>query len=170
MIIKIGKKSKLWAGHYLPTIPDGFCILVDTQEWTKNHNGYKFDDLKIDTIYRNLGHHGADYSILGFEHDIRIERKSQEDFYGSIGYGRERFDKTIEELKKLEFAGLVIEAAEEDLLHPELTYSNISANSVYGTLISYEINGIHVYCGTRENCRYKMINWLLKFYKEKRGL
>lgn len=169
-IIRLNKKPKLWNGHYMPQIQNGFCIVVDTQEWTENHNGYHFDDLRIDTICKNLGHYGADYSIVGFEDVIRIERKSQVDFYGSIGYGRERFDKTIEELKKLEFAGLVIEATEEDLLHPELTYSNIGANSVYATIVSYEIKGIHIYCGQRENCRKKLISWLLRFYKEKRGL
>lgn len=169
-IIRINKKPKLWSDYYLPQIPTGFCIAVDIQEWTKNHNGYRFNDLNIDTICKNFGHYKADYSVVGFEDQIRIERKSQTDFYSSIGYGRERFNKTIEEMKGLEFAGLVIEAPEEDLLHPELTYSNISANSVYATIISYKIKGIHIYCGTRKNCRMMLVNLLIKFYKEKRNL
>ena len=152
---------------YIPSIPDGFCIVYDTREQLP----YTFNDLNINSLKQCLGISGADYSIKGFEDKIRIERKSQSDFYGSIGQGRQRFEKTIKFLSTLEFAGLVIECTEEELLCPETTYSNISANSIYGTIVSFQVKyGIHVYCGSREQCRLRLSHWGIQFYKMKRNL
>jgi len=153
--------------NYIPPIPDGFCIVYDTREQLP----YTFNDLKINSLKQCLGISGADYSIKGFEDKIRIERKSQSDFYRSIGKGRERFEKTIKFLSTLEFAGLVIECSEEELLCPETSYSNINANSIYGTIVSFQVKyGIHIYCGNRNQCRQRLTHWLLKFYKWKRNL
>lgn len=153
--------------NYIPPIPNGFCIVYDTREQLP----YTFNDLNINSLKQCLGVSGADYSIKGFEDKIRIERKSQSDFYGSIGKGRQRFKKTIEFLSTLEFAGLVIECTEEELLCPEITYSNIAANSIYGTIVSFQVKyGIHICYGNRNQCRLKLIHWLLKFYKIKRNL
>ena len=153
--------------NYIPPIPNGFCIVYDTREQLP----YTFADLNINSLKQCLGISGADYSIKGFEDKIRIERKSQSDFYGSIGKGRQRFEKTIKFLSTLEFAGLVIECAEEELLCPEITYSNVSANSIYGTVVSFQVKyGVHVYYGNRDQCRQHLIHWLLKFYKMKRNL
>lgn len=153
--------------NYIPPIPEGFCIVYDTREQLP----YTFNDLNINSLKQCLGVSGADYSIKGFEDKIRIERKSQSDFYGSIGKGRERFEKTIKFLSTLEFAGLVIECSEEELLCPETTYSDVKANSIYGTIVSFQVKyGIHIYCGNRNQCRRHLIHWLLKFYKIKRGV
>ena len=153
--------------NYIPPIPSGFCIVYDTREQLP----YTFNDLGINSLKQCLGISGADYSIKGFEDKIRIERKSQSDFYGSIGKGRERFEKTIKFLSTLEFAGLVIECTEEELLCPEITYSDVKANSIYGTIVSFQVkHGVHVYCGNRNQCRLRLIHWLSKFYKMKRSL
>src|SRR3990167_9943186 len=153
--------------NYIPPIPDGFCIVYDTREQLP----YTFTDLGINSLKQCLGLSGADYSIKGFEDKIRIERKSQSDFYRSIGKGRERFEKTIKFLSTLEFAGLIIECTEEELLCPETSYSNISANSIYGTIVSFEVkHRIHICYGNREQCRQKIIHWMVKFYKIKREL
>lgn len=153
--------------NYIPPTLNGFCIVYDTREQLP----YTFSDLGINSLKQCLGISGADYSVKGFENKIRIERKSQSDFYGSIGKDRKRFEKTIKFLSTLEFAGLLIECTEEELLCPEITYSNISANSIYGTIVSFQVKyGIHVYCGNRDQCRQRLINWAVKFYKIKREL
>lgn len=153
--------------NYIPEIPHGFCIVYDTREQLP----YTFNDLGINSLKQCLGMSGADYSVKGFEDKIRIERKSQSDFYGSIGKGRQRFEKTIKFLSTLEFAGLIIECSEEELLCPEITYSDVTANSIYGTIVSFQVKyGIHIYCGNRNQCRLRLIHWLLKFYKMKRNL
>lgn len=144
--------------HYVPSIPKDFRIVIDTRE----QKPYKFG--KIPVIIKTLN--AGDYSIEGMEHLISIERKSQLDFYGSIAKGRERFYRMWDRLSRHEFLGMVIECDESDVLAPELTYSEINKNSVYSTIISFEIKrGIHVYYGSRKMCALKIANWLLVFYK-----
>ena len=153
--------------NYIPPIPNGFCIVYDTREQLP----YTFTNLNINSLKQCLGTSGADYSIKGFEDKIRIERKSQSDFYGSIGKDRKRFEKTIKFLSTLEFAGLIIECTEEELLCPEITYSDVTANSIYGTIISFQVKyGVHVYFGNRNQCRQRLIHWGIQFYKMKRNL
>jgi DNA excision repair protein ERCC-4 len=150
---------------YYPEIPEGFCIITDTREQTP----YKFNDLGIENIVKKLDY--GDYSILGMEDIVAIERKSQEDFYKSIGKDRERFKKRIIELSKLSWAGLVIEATEDDLLCPSMSWSNISPNSIYGSMVAFAAKyNIHIYCGSREYCRMRLVNWLIKFYENCREM
>lgn len=144
--------------HYIPSIPKGFKIVVDTNE----QKPYKFG--KIPIINKSLN--AGDYSIEGMEHLISIERKSQIDFYGSIGNERDRFNRMWQRLSYHFFVGLVIECDELNLMNPEYTYSEINQNTVYATINSYEIKrGIHVYYGDRKACALKIANWLLVFYK-----
>jgi ERCC4-type nuclease len=146
---------------YYPEIPDNFCIVTDTREQAP----YKFNDLGIENIVKKLDY--GDYSILGMEDIIAVERKSQGDFYSSISNDRKRFKQRIIELSKLQWAGLVIEATEDDLLCPSMSWSNISPNSVYGSMVAFEAKyGINVYCGSREYCRMRLVNWLIKFYEK----
>lgn len=150
---------------YYPNIPDGFAIVTDTREQTP----YVFTDLNIENIVKKLNH--GDYSIVGFEDIITIERKSMGDFYNSISGDRERFMKVVKNMSKYEWKGLVIEATEEELLTPQLSYSGVHINSVYGAIVSFEAKyNIHVYCGSRDNCRMRLVNLLVKFYNYKRGL
>lgn len=144
---------------YYPNIPENFCIVTDTRE----QNPYKFRDLGIENVVKKLEF--GDYSILGMENIITVERKSQGDFYGSIGKDRNRFKKRIIELSKLQWAGLVIEATEDELLCPEISWSYIGAESVYGSITAFEAKyNVHVYCGSREYARMRLVNWLVKFF------
>jgi ERCC4-type nuclease len=144
--------------HYIPAIPKGFKIVIDTNE----QKPYKFGKIPIVNKTLNAG----DYSIEGMEHLIIIERKTQSDFYGSIGNERERFNRMWNRLSYHFFLGLIIECDELDLMNPEVTYSEIDKNTVYATINSYEVKrGIHVYYGSRKACALKIANWLLVFHK-----
>ncbi len=163
---KIKSCSTLLPISYIPIIPNNFTVIIDTRE----QNPYKFDDLNIPTVTKKL--HSCDYSIQGFESSILIERKSQSDYYGSISEGRERFKAMWDRIdNKVEFKGLLIECTESELYTPELTFSGITKNSIYGTTNSLEVKyNIHTYINHREMCRIKLIHWLVKFFKEKRGI
>jgi ERCC4-type nuclease len=52
----------------------------------------------------------GDYSVLGLETRVSVERKSLIDAYGTFGGGRDRFERELEKLSKMEFAAVVIEA------------------------------------------------------------
>ncbi len=149
---------------YTPEILEGFTIVRDTREQLP----YEFKG--IEQIDRKI--EWGDYSIVGHEPlfrpaSISIERKSVDDFYGSITHERERFKNMMEGLRdSVEWSGLVIEANESEVLCPELSGNQTHPHSVYGTLVSIEIKyGLHIYYGDRASCELKVLSWLCYFYK-----
>lgn len=164
-LIKPTVKVNPQSCRYRPAIPKGFVCVVDTQERTEIHQGY--DLVGIPQIVEKLSF--GDYSIKGFTDNISIERKAQGDFYGSITHGRLRFKRMLKRMQIAEFKGLVIECSEEELMSPYLSYTDVHPNSIYATLIAFEIKyGLHVYFGSRKDCENKVINWLIGYYNYKR--
>lgn len=157
---------------YIPQVPKGLIIVRDTREGLP----YSFNN-RIPYVDKALRF--GDYSIKGMENLISIERKTLSDFYGSIGgkkkegvlnTRRERLHNEFGRMKDagVEFKALVIEAEEEMVLTPELSYSRLNSNSIYGTIVSFELRyNIHIYYGDRKACQVKMINWFVKFWRLK---
>jgi ERCC4-type nuclease len=144
---------------YCPSIPKGFKIVIDSNE----QKPLKFGS-KIVTVRKNLS--VGDYSIDGMESSVIIERKSQSDFYGSIvDDNRERLKLQFERGRGAGFKAFVIECEESVLMTPELTFSGVHPNSVYGTITSIEVkHGYHIYYGDRKACALKIANWLICYY------
>lgn len=146
---------------YIPSIPKDLIIIRDNNE----QKPYQFTECK----YIDKSIDCGDYTIQGYEDQIIIERKEINDFYGSITHGRDRFDRMWERCKDAEFKGLLIEAREEEVYCPCMSWSGINPNSIYGSIVSFEIKyNVHVYCNTKEMCRQRLLNWIIKFYKEKK--
>ncbi len=144
--------------HYVPPIPKDFAIVIDSNE----QSPLKFGN--IPTVTKKLD--SGDYSILGMEYSVCIERKSQTDFYGSIvGDGRERLYLMFERTRHVGFKAFIIECEEAEILTPELTLSGVAPASVYATIASWEVkHGYHFYYGNRRACAVKVANWLINFY------
>lgn len=90
-------------------------IIIDTREqrpWT-------FSDYDCETERKGLV--TGDYSLVGLEDHISIERKSFADFLGSIGTGRDRFMREMQRLKAYPVKALIIEA----------TYSEIASGLIF---------------------------------------
>ncbi|MBI2945177.1 MAG: ERCC4 domain-containing protein [Candidatus Wallbacteria bacterium] len=79
----------------------------------------------------------GDYSLLGFERFIAIERKSLSDLYGTLGGGRERFTLELERLRAVPFRALVIEGALSDILHSPPEHSAIHPSAIVGSLAAW---------------------------------
>lgn len=52
----------------------------------------------------------GDYSIVGLESRVAVERKSLEDFVGSVTFGRERFWRELLRMKALDVRAVIVEA------------------------------------------------------------
>ncbi len=81
-------------------------IIVDTREQLP----YRFpDDVRqaLDV---------ADYSAVGVEHLLRMERKSLKDLLGCIGGGRERFKRSLDRMKYYPMRYLILELTLENLV------------------------------------------------------
>jgi len=82
----------------------------------------------------------GDYSLLGFEDRISIERKSIPDAFKSCGKNRIRFIREWGRLHLMEFAGIVIEGTQQMVLDfiPHKN-SKMRGSQVVGTLKWWEM-------------------------------
>jgi len=82
-------------------------IIVDTRE----QRPYKFKDSQVKTLAC------GDYSILGLEDCIAIERKTIDDLIGCLTSDRQRFEKELYRGKALDYMALVAEATLSDIVN-----------------------------------------------------
>jgi ERCC4-type nuclease len=92
-----------------------FTIVIDTNEQKPFFSGRNAPK-GIPIIRDNLKPHGGDYSVLGYESRIIIERKEAHDFLTSITSERERFFKTFSLLRAHEVRYIMIESLFWDIL------------------------------------------------------
>lgn len=92
----------------------------------------------------------GDYSVMGLESQICIERKSLADLTQSLGRERERFDREMKRILAYPHRCLVIEGSLDDVTAHNYQ-SRIHPNAVVSSLMGYASHGIpFVFCGSRE--------------------
>jgi DNA excision repair protein ERCC-4 len=57
----------------------------------------------------------GDYSLVGLEHLVTVERKSLPDLLACIGHGRDRFKRELARMRAFPFRVLVVEASFADI-------------------------------------------------------
>lgn len=112
----------------------------------------------------------GDYSLLGCEHIVAIERKSPADFLMCVGQERERFDRELERITAYKYRALVIECTYEQLAtgDPE-TYgrSRVEPNAAVACAIRWATRGVSVhYSGSRRGSEHFIRNFLWLAAKE----
>lgn len=110
----------------------------------------------------------GDYSILGMEHLITIERKSLGDLYSTLGSNRDRFMAEHERMSKFEYAAVVVEASMEDIIRRPPKESKLLPKSVYGTIMAWSMRyGIH-WMPMQDRRLAEKTTWFLlnKFFEE----
>lgn len=140
--------------------PEGFPrIIIDTRE----QKPYR---CPLPHIFATL--ETGDYSLEGYESRVVVERKSKADLYGSLGQGRERFEREAERMARFEFAALVIESDLPDLLVAP-PHTKMSPKAVVGSLTTWEIRyNIHVkFASDRRHGAALTWQILGKFWREK---
>ena len=89
----------------------------------------------------------GDYSVLGLEQEVAIERKSLSDLLGCIGKDRERFDKEIKRLIAYPVRALVVESSWSDIeagMWALQGRSRILPQTALGSLLGWIAYGIPV--------------------------
>ncbi|MGO9118504.1 MAG: ERCC4 domain-containing protein [Desulfomonilaceae bacterium] len=80
----------------------------------------------------------GDYSVLGLEHLIGVERKSLPDLLGSLTNGRQRFEAELKRARSLHKFYILVECSPSDLLVPDFgKMSRAHPNSIWGTLCAW---------------------------------
>ncbi len=150
-----------------------FSIIVDTRE-TLPYSFLDFyddsprrDRLLVIQIKRKALVTG-DYSIVGLENHICIERKSIEDLYGTLGSRRDQFEYEFSRMKQMQFAALVIEASWSQLLCSPPPHSQLSPKTVYRTLIAWaQRYRVHVMpMGSRRNAEQTTLRMLQRYWND----
>ncbi len=142
------------------SIPEGFVLVVDTREQAPLF----FDEQWV--VRKGLKQ--GDYSIVGFEEEIVVERKNIADLYSTLGKGRDRFKREVERLEGYKWKGLLIEGG-EDRVYTVNKFSALHPNSLYHSLSSLEVNGFHIYYAKDKRwARWWVLSRLTRWYKYKR--
>ena len=129
-------------------------IVIDTREKIPWNFGGEL------VIHKCLKH--GDYSILGLEEEIALERKSLDDLVGSmIGTRRDKFFSNLEKLNRIEYRGIVVEDNFEDIVKHKYR-SKASTISVIGsaTAVSVSYKVPIYYCSDRGNSAMFAKKWL----------
>lgn len=111
----------------------------------------------------------GDYSIVGHEDKIVIERKSLSDAYSTFGAGRKRFLKELEKLAKIDYAVIVLESTWDGIIRDKPKYSRLSPMVVLNSLLSWSIRyDVRVMCvGSRATAK-AITRRMLEHYWEKK--
>lgn len=126
------------------TVP--FTVLIDSRENAPySFTGLRADakdhgrELIIPTRWQGLP--TGDYSIDGYQDRLCVERKSAADLYGTLGSGRERFEREHERMAAMVAAGghacVVIEASAASLLSRPPENSRLNPKTVFRTWLAW---------------------------------
>ena len=140
--------------------PDGFVVVVDTREQLslfEAAEGLIVEKKKLD--------HG-DYSVLGLEDKICIERKRISDLTSYITSDRENTIRKLDAMKDMMWKALVVECEEIELFLPK-QFTSVPPEVFRQTLVSWRLRyNLHTYfSGDRRRIEMYVLDHLIKFYK-----
>lgn len=115
--------------------PSDLTFIVDSREQLP------LDLAPVQTITGTLP--TGDYSVVGLELVVAVERKSLPDLLGCIGQERERFEREIQRLRAYESKALVVEASWADMERGEWR-SKVTPAAAMGSVLGWIAAGIPV--------------------------
>ena len=103
----------------------------------------------------------GDYSILGLEHDLAVERKSLSDWANTLSKGWRRFRIELLKLSGYRAAVIIVEGSRERLLRHDFE-SQLSPDVILAkTALIKSVYGVEtMYCEDREEARMATLRWL----------
>lgn len=137
------------------------AVVVDTRE----QEPYTFDPERVVEIRGAL--RSGDYSLVGLEDRVAVERKSLDDFVSTVIRDRDRFRRELDRLRELDAACVVVEGNVSDVLRGNFA-SGAHPSSVLGAAISIVVDHeVPVFfCSDRQAaCRF-VEGFLLRFHRK----
>jgi hypothetical protein len=167
------------------SMPTPFTIIIDSAEQLP----FPFAGLHTDADHANelwdvrtvrgcLGRYPdswGDYSIIGYERRVAIERKSVQDLQSTVlGWDghRARFEKELENLSECESAAVVVECSYLDVIvnAPEYGKKTKAQNSktLARSILAYQndYNVQWIFAGDRDIAQYTAFHWLKRFWEK----
>lgn len=116
--------------------PESITAIIDTRE----QNPLTLDPLK--TVRKTLT--TGDYSVVGLENVIAVERKSLQDLIMCVGRERERFDREVQRLMAYPVRALFVEGNWMQIEMKQYR-GTVNPNAVLGSLIGWVAAGLPVF-------------------------
>lgn len=134
-------------------LPCPFTIAIDTREQfpfdfttLRANSDRSYRPFIIDTHRCTLRQ--GDYSIVGHELQIALERKSKIDLFGTLSAGRERFENELERLSQdVSWSAVIVEAEWSDIMESPPEFSQLNPKSVEGAVVAFMV-------------RYPKVHWM----------
>ena len=125
-------------------------FIVDTRE----QEPYGFNPRLVTPVRRALP--AGDYSVAGLEHTVAVERKTLDDFVGTVMHARVRFYRELRRLESYARACIVVEADISDILASRYRGDAHPAAVLAGALAITVDFGVPVFfCSNRQiACRF----------------
>jgi len=132
-------------------------VIVDTRE----QEPYGFDPIRVHTVRRALP--AGDYSVAGLEQLVAVERKTLDDFVGTVIRARGRFYRELQRLERYTRACVVVEADLEDVLQGRYR-GDAHPHSILGSALAISVDfGIPVFfCSNRQIACHFVEGYLLR--------
>lgn len=116
-----------------------FTIAVDTREQLP----FEFESIKaagkpVIVSTERVTLTSGDYSIIGHEEAVAVERKTLADLYGTLTAGRDRFERELERLAGYEFSAVVVEADWHQIVDGPLFVMRANPASIVGTIHAWQ--------------------------------
>ena len=148
-----------------------FTIAIDTREQRPyTFAGIRDNSRSVSVARKVTTLHSGDYSIVGCETEIAIERKSKADLFGTLGKGRERFERELQRLNggEYKFALILVECEWSEVFEYPPARSKLSPKVVFRTVNAWEqrYRGVHwSFMPSRELAEVKAYRCLERFWK-----
>lgn len=138
-----------------------FTIIVDTRE----KEPYSFPCQTLRTGLKT-----GDYSLVGCETRVSVERKRSDELFLCVGRERKRFERELQRLAEFDYSAIIIEGDLQTLTRPS-AFSKVSPRAVINSLVSWSVKfNIHVFfCGNRNLARALTYRILEKYWKHRGG-
>lgn len=121
----------------------GFTIVVDQREKLP----FTFAEVDVEVVTAKL--ESGDYSILGMEHLVVVERKRPVELFSNFTRDRDRFKREYERLSEFEYAAVVIEGDLPSCAIRGSEHSRVSPSLIINSLISWSIRyNVHTWFAT----------------------
>lgn len=110
----------------------------------------------------------GDYSLVGFETKICVERKSVNDLYCSCGKNRERFEREIVRMADFQYAAIVCEGDWQTILRDPPIFSKLNSKSLVASLLAWQQRyGVHFWpCPNRLFAEKITFRILDRYYRD----
>lgn len=116
--------------------PQDITAIIDTREQLP----LDLSPLKMTVGTLDTG----DYSLLGCEHVVRVERKSLEDLLGCVGRDRDRFDREVQRMIAYPVRVLIVEATWQDIELGQWR-SKVTPEAAIGSLLGWQTSGLSIH-------------------------